>query len=301
MVTSAAPSALPGPIEPTASFRFPSKDGVELHGELHEHPSPRGVALILHGYAEHCGRYREVAHVLRQAGLSTLAFDMRGHGRAAGARGHALRFDEFLGDVEAALGELDRRVPGQLPVALVCHSHGGLVGLRLLADPWRCPERVRCAVISSPFLRLRMKVSPVKRIGARWLGLLLPSFSLPNDLPIDKLTHDPGKLAERRVDTLCHEVAGARWFNEALAAQAWVDEFAHRVEVPTLWLIGGDDAIVDPAASKAIAERVAGPAQIHILDGQYHEVLNESERASTYALLRGFLEETFPQSLPRDT
>jgi len=95
--------------------------------------------------------------------------------------------------------------------------------------------------------------------------------------------------------SICHDVAGARWFNEALAAQAWVNEFAHRVETPTLWLIGGDDSIADPAASRAIAERVAGPARIHVLDGQYHEVFNESERASTFALVRGFLEEYFPQ------
>jgi alpha-beta hydrolase superfamily lysophospholipase len=296
MVTSAAAaSALPGPIDPSASFRFPSKDGRELYGELYEHSSPRGAALVLHGYAEHCGRYREVAHVLHQAGFATLAFDMRGHGRAAGARGHALRFEEFLGDVEAALGELDRRLGRELPLALVCHSHGGLVGLRLLADPWRCPKRVRCAVISSPFLRLRMKVSPVKRVGARWVGFLLPSLSLPNEIPIDKLTHDAGKLAERRVDTLCHDVAGARWFNEALAAQAWVSEFAHRVAVPTLWLIGGEDAIADPSASRAVAERVGGPARIHVLEGQYHEVFNESERGATFALMREFLEENFPK------
>jgi alpha-beta hydrolase superfamily lysophospholipase len=296
MVTSAAPtSPLPGPIDPSAAFRFPSKDGLELYGEYYEHPAPRGAALVLHGYAEHCGRYREVAHVLRQAGLATLAFDMRGHGRAAGARGHALRFEEYLGDVEAAIGALDRQVGDELPLTIVCHSHGGLVALRLLADPWRVPRRIRCAVISSPFLRLRMKVSPVKRVGARWVGFLLPNLSLPNDIPIDKLTHDEGKLAERRVDTLCHDVAGARWFNEALAAQAWVQEFAQRVEVPTLWAIAGDDQIADPSAARAIAERVSGPARIHVLDGQYHEVFNERERAATFALVRAFLDENFPQ------
>jgi alpha-beta hydrolase superfamily lysophospholipase len=295
MVTSAAATSLPGPIDPSQTFRFPSKDGLELYGELFEHPSPRGVALVLHGYAEHCGRYREVAHVLRDAGLSVLTFDQRGHGRAAGARGHALRFEEFLGDVDAALEVLDARVPGQLPRALVCHSHGGLIGLRLLADPWRCPERLRCAVLSSPFVRLRMKVSPVKRVGARWAGWLLPNLSLPSDIAIDTLTHDQGKLAERRVDTLCHDVAGARWYNEAIATQAWVREFAPRIEVPTLWLIAGDDQLVDPAAAREIADRVAGPARVHLLEGQYHEVFNETGRGATFGLLRGFLAENFPQ------
>ena len=77
--------------------------------------------------------------------------------------------------------------------------------------------------------------------------------------------------------------------------QEWVQEFAHRVEVPTLWLIGGDDFIADPAASRAVAEKVGGAARIHVLDGQYHEVFNETERAATFALLWGFLEENFPQ------
>src|SRR5688572_16393798 len=137
MVASAAPTpAGPGPVEPTASFGFHSADGTELHGEFFAAPSARAVALILHGYAEHCGRYREVANVLVQAGLSALAFDQRGHGRSHGSRGHILRFDEYLDDAKAALSELDKRVPGQLPIVLVCHSHGALIGLRLLADPW---------------------------------------------------------------------------------------------------------------------------------------------------------------------
>jgi alpha-beta hydrolase superfamily lysophospholipase len=67
------------------------------------------------------------------------------------------------------------------------------------------------------------------------------------------------------------------------------------VQVPTLWLIGGDDFIADPAASRIVAERVSGPARIHFLDGQYHEVFNESERGSTFGLVRGFLGENFPE------
>ncbi|HKE15547.1 MAG TPA: lysophospholipase [Kofleriaceae bacterium] len=296
MVASAAPPpAAPGPIEPTASFTFHSTDGTELYGEFFAAPSPRGAALIIHGYAEHCGRYREVAHVLREAGMSSLAFDLRGHGRAHGPRGHVLRFGEYLEDVKAALAELDARASRDLPLALVCHSHGSLIGLRLLADPWGCPKRVRCAVLSSPFLRLRAKVSPVKRAAARGLGWLLPSFSLPNEIDIEKLTHDAGKLAERRVDTLCHDVAGARWYNEALAAQAWVREFAHRVAVPTLWLVAADDVLVDPEASREVHARIdKARADWHLFEGLYHEVMNETDRAVAFALVRSFLDENFP-------
>jgi alpha-beta hydrolase superfamily lysophospholipase len=295
MVASAAPSPPgPGPIEPTASFSFPSSDGTELYGEFFAAPSPRAVALVLHGYAEHAGRYREVAHVLRDAGLSTLSFDMRGHGRAHGPRGHVLRFAEYLDDVSAALAQLDARAPGGLPLILVCHSHGALIGLRLLADPWACPKRVRCAVLSSPFVRLRASVSPVKQAAARVLGWMLPSLSLPNDIPIDRLTHDADKLAERRVDTLCHDVAGARWFNEARAAQGWVREYAHRVQVPTLWLVAGEDVLADPDASREVHGRIKVRADWHYFDSLYHEVLNETERGRCFALIQSFLGENVP-------
>jgi lysophospholipase len=295
MVASAAPPpAAPGPIEPTASFTFHSGDGTELYGEFFAAPAPRGAALVLHGYAEHCGRYREVAHVLREAGLSSLSFDLRGHGRAHGPRGHVLRFADYLADVTAALAQLDARASKDLPLALLGHSNGALIALRLLADPWGCPQRLRCAVLSSPFLRVRAKVSPVKRVAARCLGWVLPSFTLPNEIDIEKLTHDDGKLAERRVDTLCHDVAGARWFNETLAAQAWVREFAHRIQVPTLWLVAGDDAVVDPETTRLVHARVKARADWHLFDALYHEVLNETERARAFALVRSFLAEYFP-------
>jgi alpha-beta hydrolase superfamily lysophospholipase len=295
MVTQAVAAAPPGPIEPTSTSRFRSADGTELYAEFFAQPDARGAALILHGYAEHCGRYREVAHAVTQSGLAALSFDMRGHGRAAGARGHALRFDEYLADAEAAIAELDRLAGGAPPLALVCHSHGGLIGLRLLADPFRCPSRIRCAVLSSPFLGLGMKVSPVKRAAARLIGALLPGFTMPNEIAIELLTHDEGKLAERRVDTLCHEVAGARWFSEAQAAQAWVREFAPRVAVPTLWLVAGEDRLADPLVTRAVFERTGGDKRWHLFDSLYHEVLNETDRAATFDLVRAFLTENFPQ------
>ena len=298
MVASAAPtSSCPGPAEPSATFPFASRDGTALYGELFEVPAEipvRGAVLVVHGYAEHCGRYRELAHVLTRTGFTTFTFDLRGHGRSAGARGHILRFEQYLEDVDAALAQLDARVPGEPPLAVVSHSHGGLITLRLLADPYRRPARVRAAVLSSPYLGLKLKVSPVKRLAANVIGRLMPSFSLPSNLPIETLTHDPDKLAERRVDTLCHDVAGARWFLEAQATQEWVLEFAPRVAVPTLWLVASDDALADPEASRAVQARVGGPSEWVLAEGLYHEVFNEVERGAMFGRLEAFLAENFP-------
>jgi lysophospholipase len=209
------------------------------------------------------------------------------------------RFEDYLADVEAARTELNRRARSSLgedlPLLLVSHSHGGLVALRLLSDLERCPAQVRAAVLSSPFLGLKLQISPLKRMVARIAGAALPTLSMPNQLLPEQLTSDPAKQAERRVDTLCHDVASARWYTEVLTTWARVRTFASRIQVPTLWLVAGDDEVVDPKATLAMKELLRVPASFHVLENFKHEVFNELDRANAFAMVRAFVAEQFPK------
>ena len=279
-------SAAPGPMEPTKTFTFPS--GREtLYGEWFAAASPRATAVVVHGYAEHCGRYREVAHALVASGISALTFDQRGHGRATGRRGHVERFTEYLDDLDAAFARA-RELGGDQPRVLVGHSNGSLITLRALSDPQRRPD-VRAAAVASPFLALKMPVPAVKKALGRVMSRIYPSLALANALRVEDLTHDADKQEERRRDTLCHGVATARWFTEASAAQAYVYEHAPSISVPTIWLVGGDDPIADPARSRAVHERLRAPSVFHDLRGLRHEVFNEIDRSRVFGLMTEFL------------
>src|SRR5688572_20885784 len=284
----------PGPADPTETFRFSARDGIGLYGEWFAAAQPRALALVMHGYAEHCGRYREVAHVLTGAGVSALTYDMRGHGRADGQRGHCSSYGEYLADMQAALAELSRRGGARLPILIVAHSNGSLVALRALADPGAAPRSVEAAVLSSPFLGLAVKVPPAKELVGKIAGRLLPTLSLPSELPIEHLTPDADKLQERRLDTLCHEVASARWFTSALEAQAYALEMAHHVRVPTLWLVAGGDRIADARASRRVHKRLRAPSRYVEYPGMHHEVFNEVDRGLAFAEIRAFIDERFP-------
>src|SRR4026207_161547 len=48
---------------------------------------PWAAMLIVHGLAEHCGRYEHVGSQLAGAGIDTHAFDLRGFGGSGGPRG----------------------------------------------------------------------------------------------------------------------------------------------------------------------------------------------------------------------
>lgn len=286
-------STAPGPIEPTKVFTIPRPDAT-LHAEWFAPPGqPRGLVVVSHGYAEHCGRYREVANVLVKAGAAVLTYDVRGHGKSSGKRGHVDRFATYLDDLQGVVGwargqcaELGLADP---KLILLGHSHGSLIVLRALADRARADGAI-AAVLASPFLGLKMPVSSVKLGVGRVVAKLYPSLTMANEIKIEHLTSDEGKQAERRGDTLCNEVATAGWFVQATQAQAYVQAHAQDIAVPTLWLVGGDDPIADPARSREAADKIrGGTIEYHDLAGLRHEVFNEKDRPRVFDLLTRFV------------
>jgi len=269
---------LPGPLTPTKTSTIGG-----LYAETFVPPgTPKGVVLITHGYAEHCGRYHEVAHVIVDAGWAALSYDVRGHGKSPGERGYIDRFDTYLSDLAAMQAAARTLVPEGAPMILLGHSHGSLITLRALASS--SPPAIKAAIVSSPFLALKLAVPGYKKILAKVASRIAPKLAQPNSLRVEDLTHDKAKQAERIADKLCFDVATSRWFTEASAAQQYVLENASRITVPTTWLVGADDPIADPARSRTVADKVAG-ARYHDLTGMKHEVFNEVDRARVFAEL----------------
>jgi lysophospholipase len=265
----------PGPISPTSTQTI---SGLYTESFLPAGP-PKGIVVITHGYAEHCGRYHEVAHVIVNAGWAALSYDVRGHGKSPGERGYIDRFSTYLGDFAAMQAAARERIGATAPMILLGHSHGSLITLRALAD--ERPPKVAAAIVSSPFLALRLAVPGHRRVLASIASRLAPKLAQPNALRVEDLTQDKQKQAERLADKLCFDVATARWFTEALAAQAYVFAHASRITLPTTWLVGADDPIADPARSKAVASKIPG-ANYHDLVGLKHEVFNEIERGNVF-------------------
>ncbi|MDB4964102.1 MAG: alpha/beta hydrolase fold protein [Myxococcales bacterium] len=271
-------TALPGPLAPTQTSTIGG-----LYAETFvPAATPKGVVVITHGYAEHCGRYREVAHVIVNAGWAALSYDVRGHGKSPGERGYIDRFDTYLNDLAAMLAAGRKLAPEGAPVILLGHSHGSLITLRALASAQ--PPDVKAAILASPYLALKLAVPGYKKMLARVASRVAPKLAQPNSLRVEDLTADTAKQAERLADTLCFDVATSRWFTESSGAQEYVLENAARIRIPTTWLVGGADPIADPARSRTVASKVAG-ASYHDLAGMKHEVFNEVERGQVFAEL----------------
>ena len=274
-------TAAPGPIEPTSEVTIDASD-IALYAEAFapKGGAPKGVVVITHGYAEHCGRYRELAHVIVDAGWAVLSYDVRGHGQSPGPRGFVDHFETYLRDFAAVRKAAAKLASPGAPMVLLGHSHGALITLRALCDE-RPPEGVVAAIVASPFLALRLPVPGYKKLLARVASRVSPGLEQPSGLRVEDLTTDTAKQAERAADKRCFDIATARWFTEAAEAQAFTFEHASRIAVPVTWLVGGADPITDPAQSRRVADRCKS-SDYHEYPKMLHEVFNELGRGEVF-------------------
>lgn len=255
---------------------FSASDGLRLYWQTRR---PTGTArahvAVLHGYAEHLGRYSELTSALNAAGYAAHLLDLRGHGQSGGRRAFVDRFDDYLEDLALFLGRVREAAAGA-PLFIVGHSNGALVAASYLL---RSPDEVRGAIFSSPYLRLKLKVSPIKIAAAKIVQRFLPALPMRNELRPEDLTRDVAIQQATRNDPLYQSIATPRWFTEAAAAQEAVLRRASEFVAPFLCLVGGADAIADPAAGRQFFEGATSKdKQFRQYDGLVHELFHEPER-----------------------
>jgi acylglycerol lipase len=255
-----------------------ARDGIELHA--YEWPAagtPRAHLLLVHGIAEHAGRYRHVASQLANAGITTHAFDQRGFGGSGGHRAYVDRWSQYHDDVEDRLAEV-RSVADGLPVVLYGHSMGGLIALGYtLADPARpLPDLL---VLSAP--AIDATVPAWKRRLADILGGTVPRFAIANTFPKGGLSSDPAVEAAYLADPVAvHRTTarlGVSLFREQDRVKSALTS-GRPLPVATYVLHGADDPIVPEWASRSLEGRTNVTRRVY--DGLHHETHNEPTGAT---------------------
>src|SRR5688572_15505876 len=103
--------------------------GTDLAGEAHVPANPRAGLLIVHGMAEHRGRYAEAVQRFTGQNIAVFTFDLRGHGQSPGNRADITSFQVFIADLAMVRASLAQQYP-QLPWFLWAHSLGSIIAIR---------------------------------------------------------------------------------------------------------------------------------------------------------------------------
>ncbi|MEV0294876.1 lysophospholipase [Nocardia sp. NPDC050710] len=246
----------------------------------------RGVIVLVHGVAEHSGRYAHVGTRLSEAGFAVYALDHIGHGKSAGGKANIGSMDGAADNVESMLEIAAREQPG-VPKFLIAHSMGSLITLYLAT---RAPIDVAGIVLSAPPLDIPVG-NPLQRMFAPVVSKLAPNLGV---LMLDSsmISRDPAVVAAYDNDPLVYRgKLPARTGAEMLRATDVVKHRLDQLTVPLLVLHGTADVIAAPSSTDLI-ERGAASADLTVIryDGLYHEVFNEPEQDKVLADVMEWLE-----------
>ena len=155
------------------------------------------------------------------------------------------------------------------------------------------PEPVDGLVLSSPAFDTGM--TRFQRALTRLLYRWAPNLTLPNGLDANAISHDPAVVQAYQNDRLVHNRISARLAHFIDSNGPRVVAAAPSWAVPTLLMYAGADLLVRPEGSRAFAA-VAPPQWVSSrrLDGQFHEIFNETDPSTAYATLSAWLDHQAP-------
>ncbi|MER7571238.1 lysophospholipase [Streptomyces sp. NPDC126514] len=253
------------------------------HGPLvvHEWPGaePRCLALLVHGYGEHAGRYTGVADALTAHGAAVFAPDHTGHGKSSGERVLIEDFEDVVSDLHAA-ADLARGAHPGLPLVMIGHSMGGLIAARFAQ---RHGDELTALVLSGPV------------IGDWPLPRRLLALDEIPDTPIspDALSRDPGVGSSYAQDPLVWHGPMKRPTVEAFVRTLQTVSRGGDVgPLPLLWLHGAEDRLVPLTGSRSGVQELRGERLTErIYPGARHEVFHETNKAEVLDDLVRFLDD----------
>lgn len=240
----------------------------------------RAVVILVHGLGEHIQRYWELSEILNNENIGFAGVDLPGHGLSDGKRGHIRSYAATDEMIEILLNESRKTFPG-IPLFLYGHSLGGGIVLDHLV---RKHPKVKCAIVTSPWLRLSFEPGRSKVKLASIMKNILPSMVMPSGLVTEHLSHDKSVVENYRKDPLVHGKISFSLFYSAMFAADIALENASALKVPLLLMHGSDDLICSQAGSREFASKTE-LAELKIWEGGLHELHNELFRQEVFSYL----------------
>ncbi|MBV8376691.1 MAG: lysophospholipase [Verrucomicrobia bacterium] len=246
-------------------------DGLPLFCRKWE-PASSAVAsvIVVHGLGEHSGRYVHVGRFFAEAGMRTIACDLRGHGRSSGRPVFVRRYMELASDVDFVVRHF-----GQGPVFLFGHSFGGQLVL-WTAQHFRLP--IAGLIVSAPWLALAHAPPPWKVFAAKRLNRVVPGLRFATGLNPERLSHDQAHLDSLEDLDLLHKFVTVRTYMEAVNAAEEIVS-APVSNFPILIATGDGDDVTSWKVAEAYFQRLSAPSKsFKTYPGLLHELHNEKER-----------------------
>jgi acylglycerol lipase len=233
---------------------------------------PKAILMIVHGLAEHSGRYMNLVDYFVPKNYAVYALDLVGHGKSEGTRAHVERFQDILDDL-AAFHDIIKKEQPRKPVFLVGHSMGGLIASCYLLDH---QDELAGAVLSASSVKIPDFVNPLTVFAGKVFSALVPKAGLLA-LEASHISRDHAVVDAYVSDPLVYiGKSTARLGAEMLDAIMRVSKEAEKITLPVTIVHGSNDKLANPDASQMLYDKVGSTDKtLKIYEEYYHEVFND--------------------------
>lgn len=235
--------------------------------------TPKALIFVSHGAGEHCGRYDELAQMLKGLDMLVFAHDHVGHGQSEGERMVVSDFQVFVRDVLQHVDTIQKDYP-DVPIFLLGHSMGGAISILVAAER---PTYFSGMVLISPLVLANPEsASTLKVLAAKLLNFVLPNLTLGridssvlsrNKSEVDLYDSDP--LVCRAGLKVCFGI-------QLLNAVSRVERAMPRLTLPFLLLQGSADRLCDSKGAYLLMESSRSQDKtLKMYEGAYHVLHKE--------------------------
>jgi acylglycerol lipase len=247
---------------------------------------PKAILLVVHGLAEHSGRYSNLVNYFVPRGYGVYGYDQRGHGKSDGLRGYVDRFSYFVDDLDIFLRLVHSR-HHDAKIFLVGHSIGGTIATAytILRQDGFDGLILAAATLSTP-----TDVAAGTIFAARILSLILPKAGL-YIIDAEAISQDKNVVNAYVNDPLVYRgKIRARLGVELIKAMGTVKRQISKIHLPILVMHGAADRLSDPKGSEMFYQGASSADKtLKVYEGYYHEIFNEPGREQVLADVESWL------------
>lgn len=234
---------------------------------------PKAVIHIIHGYAEHVDRYKNVVDELVPDSYLVIAKDHRGHGRSDGKRGHVKSFEQYIEDERTFYKEIIERDYNGIPYFVLGHSMGSIIALNYAE---RYQDDINGMILSGTGSKPGKAIGKAKVLLSKIGSRLFPGVHVKSGLPPEFISRDPDVVKAYVDDPLTYDVITPRLAEQMYTYLDLGFSKAGNISIPVLIQCGSADTSFS-GQEELYNAMTSNDKTIKIYEGLKHEVYNELE------------------------
>jgi acylglycerol lipase len=241
---------------------------------------PVAVLIVVHGIAEHSGRYANLVNYFAPKGYAIYSFDLRGHGKSDGKRSYVERFSYYPDDLKTFCDKVSEENKN-MKTFLVGHSMGSTIAVDYAIEH---QGELNGLIVSGTTLKAGASISKASIFMAKILSALIPKMGV-KALDSADISRDKA-VVEAYVDDPLNYTGklSARVGAELLKTMEKLQSKMSELSLPILIMHGAADRISDPSSSRMLFDGAGSKDKtLKLYEGFYHEIFNDPDRQQVFS------------------